>query len=325
MASETHINGDVEKYAETGQWLTMPFVRDGKVVQELREMDDSFEPLQLSNEPQTTEATASGKKRKRSEFSTDRDDTVPSYLSMPTTPSANGVDEETTSDNNDTDAGEFQAGTIFDNQESILDQEQCGPSRKIKKQAPMTAEQQNSAILQLKAVLNMHKADSSSRNFKTAPESLQNPESNPRKDSSSSSGSNTGLSDGIQKSKTSDKGNHKRSRPPKISATKPALVTKQKKDKSPKLPPEAIQTIGLLQKLGKPFDNDVSTVVSYASSVLDGQENSDGLIEELLNLEAEWKTDHAHKIQRMKALLYRGGIIPFGSVEAMEGTNAGLC
>ena len=73
----------------------------------------------------------------------------------------------------------------------------------------------------------------------------------------------------------------------------------------------------LLQKLGKPFEQDISRIVNYARSVLDTQEESAGLIEEMLGMETEWKNDHATKLKEMTAFLQRAGIVPMGGVEAM--------
>ena len=72
----------------------------------------------------------------------------------------------------------------------------------------------------------------------------------------------------------------------------------------------------LLIKLGRPFKNDLRTIVNYAMDVLDGREDKEGsasLIEELLKIEEEWKTVNAVQLKRMAEFLENQGLIPLGT------------
>lgn len=78
--------------------------------------------------------------------------------------------------------------------------------------------------------------------------------------------------------------------------------------------PEIQAIITRLQNLGKPFDNDLDEIVSSAGRVLDGQaEVADGVIEQLLQMESDWKAAHEGYRKGMVALLERNGVIPMGS------------
>lgn len=110
---------------------------------------------------------------------------------------------------------------------------------------------------------------------------------------------------------------------------------KAKKTQHPKLDlqPQTLQTLRLLAELGRPFEDKVKTIVDYASAVLDGrqkvggaagagggeEEEIDAVVAELLLLEEEWKGANAGTLARMRALLERNGLIPFGGVEAVGG------
>ena len=172
------------------------------------------------------------------------------------------------------------------------------------------------SILQIKAMLSMHNANPSSRNFKNAPPSLKH---------NKSSTSLNGTKNGVKKVNASEKSVRKRSLPRTDTApSQPKkMKKKEKKDPTHKLSQEAISMINLLQKLGKPFEQDLSQIVNHAGSALDAQDDSAGPINELLRMEQEWKNDHAGRLKQMTAFPQRVGVTPMSGVEATALKKAG--
>ena len=329
MASNVDIEADTEGQS-TGQWLTVPLAQDWRGLHEFILMNEEYQMIQQSHEP-ITSVEGSGEIG------------VPYGDQLLTTPltqddgfvgglllvhhSSSAFDEGTVEPSVLTIGQEFE-GSIEDEaieSRSEDDEVWSGPSRKVKKLPPITKEQQQSSILQIKAMLSMHNADPSSRKFKNAPLSVKQAAS--AKACSDSSGPLDGkevTTNSTEESSPYEKGPRKRGYPPNSSqSTQERVSKKKKKDVTRTMSQEAITTLDLLQKLGRPVERDISQVVTYASDVLDAQENSAAAIEELLGMEQEWKSVHAEKLKQMTALLERYGIIPMGGVEAMSEIRTG--
>lgn len=76
---------------------------------------------------------------------------------------------------------------------------------------------------------------------------------------------------------------------------------------------QVLDFLDRLRKLGRPFEDNLSELVSMAGMVLDGQKKVDGIIEELLRMESEWQAEYTRHRMVMIAFLERHGIIPMGS------------
>lgn len=335
--------------ADIGQWLTMPLLRDGGIEQEQEVMDDNVQATQESRDQDSAVSLTPGPTAEidglgfadlehmdhSSTLPLAQDGTFLGALPIDHT-SSNGVGEDTVVpsvlmiDRGAAFSLEDGAVVFSDDNEEVKDNEvRSDPARKIKKHRPMSKEEQEMSILQIKAMVRMHNANPSSRNFKNAPPSLK--ENNRCKSNSELSiapHSKQLLDKSVGKSAENGKAARKRSKSqqdPQVAKTSEPKKRKKMKPSGRKdltISFEVMTTMNLLQKLGKPFENELSQIIDYAGKVFDAQEHCGGLIGELLNMEREWKNDHANKLRQMIAFLERHGIIPMGGVEAMSTREA---
>ena len=107
----------------------------------------------------------------------------------------------------------------------------------------------------------------------------------------------------------------KRGRGNKYSAREKKERKRQKKE----INPETLNVLGMLIELGKPFEGTLRAIVDYARTESINKFRRDDIsipLEELQEIETEWKAAHAAKLEKMTAFLEKFGLIPFGGVEA---------
>ena len=210
--------------------------------------------------------------------------------------------------------------------------------------------------MEINSALRMYNADPESRDFKNAPAYLQKPGGNGIISGSKTvNGSSSGSPNGTVQSsppKQGPKRGSQASKEPKQNAKNGKKDQKGKKDKNSEngkkdkkekkkkekpeklpIPPEVKNVLALLNAPVKPFDKTLKDIFDYAADALDKQQDNEGPIKDMLEIEDEWKTYQAMKLnqvtedewetyQAMKlkqvtTFLERNGLIPMGGVEAI--------
>ncbi|KAK4547897.1 hypothetical protein LTR36_010616 [Oleoguttula mirabilis] len=190
------------------------------------------------------------------------------------------------------------------------------PSKKQHKHKPMSAEEQVQAIEALQARL------------ATFPQQQQQQQQAPKPSSPPPDAQETPVKAGRKrktsevvevvddearpKARTDRRRKSQQTEKPKSQQTK-SFSYKAAKDIANNIRPEIEDIINRMQRLGKPFNEDVENIVSMAGMVLDGQAEVDGPMLQLFRIGDEWKQTHSRYRTAMVAFLERYGVVPMGS------------